>query len=90
MVEVEMHDGSKVTLTKAAHDYDPTNKDRAMSVLHEAREQLHFYTGLIYCNEESIPFDEQMGLVDEPLARLDESKLVPSAETFAKIMDSYK
>lgn len=89
-LEVRMHDGSLVTLKKISLDYDPANKDRAMMLLHEAREQQHFYTGLIYHNGEHKNYPEVMGLVDEPLAHMTESQLRPDAKAFAALMDQFR
>jgi len=90
MLEVEMHDGAKILLKKLGHDYDPTNRNKAMELLHEAQDELHFYTGLIYYNANSKPFDEEMHLIDEPLSSLPTERLRPSNEVFAEIMDSFK
>lgn len=89
-IEVTMHDGSKVTLKKLDHGYDPRDKDRAIALLHEAKEHMHFYTGLLYYNPDGKPFDEQKDLVDTPLARLPEDRLRPSPAVFEEIMASYK
>lgn len=88
--DVMMHDGAKVTLKKLGHDYVPNDKDRAMALLHDAQENLHFYTGLMYHDDDSVPFDEEMHLVDEPLAHLSDEVLRPSKAVFDEIMDSYR
>lgn len=90
MTEVVMHDGARIRLKKVDHDYDPTDRDKAMALLHEAQDELHFYTGLIYYNPDSMPFDEEMHLVDEPLSSLPTERLRPSNEAFAEIMESFK
>lgn len=89
-IQVTMHDGALVTLKKVRHNYDPGNKDLAMSLLHEAQEQLHFYTGLMYYDADSVPFDEEMRLVDEALATLPEERVRPPKEILTEIMASYK
>ena len=61
-----------------------------MALLHDAQENLHFYTGLIYYGSNSVPFDEEMHLVEEPLASLGEERIRPSKEQFAQIMESFK
>ena len=88
--EVKMHDGSVFTLKKLSHDYEANDTDKAMALLHEAKEQMHFYTGLLYYNPDSLPFDEEINLVEEPLATLPESRVRPSNEIFDSIMESYK
>lgn len=87
---VEMHDGAKIQLNKVDHDYDPNDRDKAMALLHDAQDNLHFYTGLIYYNPDSIPFDEEMHLIDEPLATLPDETLRPSRAVFDEIMASHK
>ncbi len=88
--KVEMHDGSLITLKKLAHDYDPSDMDRAMALLHEAAGNGHFYTGLIYCRPDSVPFGEQKNIVDVPLATLPESVTRPSRAVFNQLMASFK
>lgn len=87
---VEMHDGAVIKLKKLDHEYDPNDRDQAMILLHEAQDHLHFYTGLIYYNSDSVSFDEEMHLVDEPLATLPAERVVPSNEVFEEIMESFK
>ena len=89
-IEVEMHDGARITLKKVGKEYDPGDKDKAMALLHDAQDNLHFYTGLIYYDSNSVPFDEEMHLVEEPLASLGEERIRPSKEQFAQIMESFK
>ncbi len=88
--KVEMHDGSLITLKKLAHDYDPSDMDCAMALLHEAAANGHFYTGLIYCRPDSTPFGEQKNLVDAPLATLPESVIRPSNAVFEGLMAGFK
>ena len=86
---VRMHDGSVIRLTKLKYDYEPTNRDQAMTLLREAQEQQHFYTGLIYYKDGSTPYSEQRNLVPEALATLPEDKIRPSREVFDQIMASF-
>lgn len=87
---VVMHDGSMIMLRKLSHDYEPNNIAKALALLSEAQHEQHFYTGLMYCNPDSVPFDEELGLVDEPLSRLSNETLRPSSEAFDEIMESFK
>lgn len=87
---VQMHDGSMITLRKLNHDYEPNDMARALALLNEAQHEQHFYTGLMYCNTESVTFDEELNLVDDPLSRLTEEALRPSNDAFNEIMESYK
>jgi 2-oxoglutarate ferredoxin oxidoreductase subunit beta len=87
---VTMHDGSKVTLKKLDHDYEPTDKMAALSMLNEANHENHFYTGLMYYGGNDPTFTDTMNLIDEPLVSLPTERLRPSRETFDEIMESFK
>ncbi len=84
--EVEMHDGSKLRLKALRADYDPTNKLKAVELLHDSREKQEFLTGLIYINEKTPDFLTQLNMVDEPLATLPDSKTRPGREALDAIM----
>jgi 2-oxoglutarate ferredoxin oxidoreductase subunit beta len=83
---IELHDGSKIQLKKLARDYDPTDRHAAMTLLDEAQRDRLFLTGLIYHGEGFAPLDEQLGLVDEPLATLPAERLRPPDEALERIM----
>lgn len=86
--EVEMHDGSRITLKKTGRDYDPTDSVAAMNLIKEAHAQKQFLTGLLYIDENKPNFTSQLRLGEEPLATLPESKTRPSKEALKEIMES--
>ncbi|MBS1994219.1 MAG: 2-oxoacid:ferredoxin oxidoreductase subunit beta [Cyanobacteria bacterium SZAS LIN-2] len=86
--EVELHDGSKITLKKTERDYDPTNSVAAMTTIKKAHEEKQFLTGLLYINEQVEDFTSIMHVGDEPLATLPESKTRPSKEALTEIMNA--
>jgi 2-oxoglutarate ferredoxin oxidoreductase subunit beta len=86
---VELHDGSKITLKKLSHDYDATDRSKALDLLHKATVEQLFLTGLIYYNGETPSMVEQLNLVKEPLATLPESRTRPSAAALAEVMELY-
>ncbi len=87
---IDLPDGSHVILKKLHRDYDPSNKIKALELLSEARDERLFLTGLIYHGQGQSPMVEQKNLVDEPLATLPQSRIRPSAEVLASIMESLK
>ncbi len=87
---IDLPDGSHIMLKKLQRDYDPANKIKALELLHQAQEQRLFLTGLIYCGKGLSPLADQQNMVDEPLATLPQSRLRPSPEVLAQIMESYK
>jgi 2-oxoglutarate ferredoxin oxidoreductase subunit beta len=87
---VTLHNGSKLLLTKIAADYEPTDKQRALDLLHETARRGEFATGVIYVEPDKQDFIELLGLVDEPLAFLDESRTRPPKAALDEIMESFR
>jgi 2-oxoglutarate ferredoxin oxidoreductase subunit beta len=85
--EVRMPDGSHIVLQKLAEDYDPTDRDAAFAALREARRTQRLVTGLLYVEPGSRPHDEELQLVDTPLARLPLEAVRPSREVLTGIME---
>ena len=85
-----MPDGSRVFLKKLAQDYDPTNATRAMQVLHEARAEMKLVTGLLYVNTGAHRFDDEVGMVAEPLASLPLERVRPARSVLEGIMRTYQ
>ncbi|NMB67769.1 MAG: 2-oxoacid:ferredoxin oxidoreductase subunit beta [Chloroflexi bacterium] len=83
--EVTLHDGSTIVLKKLDKDHDPTDRMQATMVLEEARRRNELITGLIYINPDEPSFFDGYGLVDEPLNRLDDSRLRPSREALDQL-----
>jgi len=87
---LELHDGSKIALQKLGHDYDPTDRSRALALLDTANRERQFLTGLLYYEPSTPSMAEQMTFVDEPLATLPASKLRPPPEVLAKVMERFR
>jgi 2-oxoglutarate ferredoxin oxidoreductase subunit beta len=86
--EVEMHDGSKLTLKKTERDYDPTDAINAVVTIKKAQMEKQFLTGLLYINEKKDSFSEIMHVGQDPLATLPESKTRPPKSAMDEIMKS--
>ncbi|MCB9454397.1 MAG: 2-oxoacid:ferredoxin oxidoreductase subunit beta [Anaerolineaceae bacterium] len=85
-ITVEMHDGSHLRLKKVDEDYDPRSRAQAITTLERAyREQL-FLTGLLYYEEPRPTLADTVGLGQTPLTHVETSKLRPSREALAKLM----
>jgi 2-oxoglutarate ferredoxin oxidoreductase subunit beta len=87
-VEVTMHDGSRLRLTKLEEDYDATNRIRAISRLHEAHEKGEVLTGMFYVNPKAPSFIDMLNVTDQPLATLPESVIRPGKEALDEVMQS--
>lgn len=90
VIKIDLPDGSRLILKKVGKDYDPTDKIAALAMLDKARDERQFLTGLIYHSGGSVPLDEQLNMIEEPLATLPESVLRPSAEALKKYMADWK
>jgi len=89
--EVELPDGSVLTLKKLKDDYDPTDRLRAIEAILEAKEKKQLLTGLIYANPKgNVGQVEHHKLVDKPLWSLGEKETRLSKEIFEKIQNSYR
>ena len=88
--EVKMPDGSFIVLKKLGDDYDPSDANRAMNVLHEAKRELRLVTGLVYYNPNARPFTDELNMVDQPLATLPESMTRPPSKVLDEIMSAYR
>jgi len=89
-VEVTMHDGSRLRLSKLEEEYDATNRIKAISRLHEAHEKGEVLTGLFYVNPDAPSFIEMLNVTDEPLATLPESVTRPGREALAQVMEELR
>lgn len=85
MIDVTMHDGSTVVLKKLEHDYDPTNRSRAIELLEEANRKNWLITGLIYIDTQQPSLFDIYDLTDKPLNRLSEDQIRPPKETMDQI-----
>jgi 2-oxoglutarate/2-oxoacid ferredoxin oxidoreductase subunit beta len=88
--EVKMHDGSRLLLKKLGTDYDPTDRLRAMQVLHETIRRGEFATGVIYVEPDKDDFIAQLNLVSESLAALPSERTRPPKAVLDEVMESLR
>lgn len=84
--DIELPDGSHLKLRKLGKDYDPTDKEGALKMLHESKNRGEWATGLIYIQEGLPSYNELMHLSATPLAQLTEKELRPAEAELAQIM----
>ncbi|HZQ19270.1 MAG TPA: 2-oxoacid:ferredoxin oxidoreductase subunit beta [Terriglobales bacterium] len=89
-VEVTMHDGSRLRLRKLEEDYDPTDKVRAISRLHQAKAEGSMLTGVLYVNTQSPTLLDMLNITDEPLATLPSSVTRPGPEVLEQVMEELR
>jgi len=88
--EVTMPDGSRIYLKKLAEDYDATSRDRALATLAEGKREGKLVTGLLYVHPESRPFEDELALVETPLARLSLEQVRPPRAVLDEIMEQLR
>src|SRR6266568_4015917 len=76
-IDITLHDGSKMHLTKLEEDYNPTNRIAALTRLAEARAKDEVLTGLFYLNPGQPSFTDMLNLVDSPLGTLPQETTRP-------------
>jgi len=89
-IEVTMHDGSSLRLSKIEEDYDPTNRLQAIQRLHEAHEKGEALTGVFYINTKAPSFLDLLNITDDPLATLPQSKTRPGREVLEQVMEELR
>ncbi len=87
---VTLHNGSKILLSKLAEDYHPTDKMSAVRLLHESMARGEYATGLIYVEPDKQDFIDLLGIVDEPLSMLDQSRTRPGEAALDEIMEGFR
>jgi len=88
--EVTMPDGSLIYLKKLHEDYDPTNRESATAVIHEARRENKLITGLLYVNPNLPPFDDELKLIDQSLASLPLERVRPPRQVLDEIIEQLR
>src|SRR5437667_3909060 len=89
-VEVTMHDGSRLRLRKLEEDYDPTDRIKAITRLHEAHEKGYALTGVCYVNSKAPNVIQMLNTADEPLATLPASVVRPGREVLEQAMEELR
>jgi 2-oxoglutarate/2-oxoacid ferredoxin oxidoreductase subunit beta len=88
--DVEMPDGSHILLKKLSADYDPTSRERALEAIHEARREQKLVTGLLYAEPGLRPFEDELNLVDAPLASLPLDQVRPPKSVLEAVMEQLR
>jgi len=88
--EVLMPDGSHIVLKKLAEDYDPSSRPAAVSALELARNERKLLTGLLYVQPEQQPIEEELALIETPLAALPLERARPPRQVLDDIMEQLR
>ena len=88
--EVTMPDGSHIHLKKLKEDYDPTSRENALRVIHEARSEEKLITGLLFVNPGDESFMDEMRMLDEPLVSLPIERVRPPRAVLDEIIEQLR
>jgi len=88
--EVTMPDGSQIYLKKLEADYDPTSREQALRVIHEARREQKLITGLLYVNPQDESFADENQMLDQPLATLPLERVRPPRAVLEGIVEQLR
>jgi 2-oxoglutarate ferredoxin oxidoreductase subunit beta len=84
-VEVALHDGSSIRLSKLAPHWNPFDRHSAMNRVFEARLKNEVLTGLIFIDQHHPDLHEMLDTVATPLNQLQATDLTPGEAVLAAI-----
>ena len=84
-VDVNLHDGSKMSLEKLDKSYDPTDANLALNTVREKNDEGKVATGLLYIDPKAPDLYETLHAVDVPLNTLNEEELCPGSDKLKTI-----
>lgn len=84
-VEVPLHDGSKIHLSKLSKDFDPRDRHSAVNRLYTAKAAGEILTGLIFIDTESRDLHGILNTTDQPLNTVEQSQLCPGSKVLEGI-----
>lgn len=88
--QVELHDGSTILLSKLNPQWDPSDREAALSILQRARKRGEILTGLLYIDEESEDLHKMLDTSDQPLNELGQQELCPGSSVLEEINDGFR
>ncbi len=88
--QVDLPDGSKLTLKKLAHDHDVLDREKAMDLVYKSRMKGEILTGLFFIDEKSGNLADTLNLTDKSLASLNEKETRPAESTLKEVFKEYK
>jgi 2-oxoglutarate ferredoxin oxidoreductase subunit beta len=89
-VSVELHDGSRILLRQAAHDYDPTDRSRAFSYIQDHQERGEIVTGLLYIDADRGDMHTLAHTIEEDLVDVPFEDLCPGSDALAELQNRFR
>ena len=82
-VEVNLHDGSKLSLEKTDKNFDPCDAGKSLNFMREKEKEGKVLTGLLYADSSAKDLIETLNMTETPLSQLDQDLICPGS----KILD---
>ena len=83
--DLTMHDGSVIRLHKLEEDWDPLDRNSALSAVRTARDKNEILTGLLYIDPDSSDLHTLLNTPAKPLNSLTQAELTPGQDVLAAI-----
>ena len=87
-LDVQLHDGSTLSLQKISKNSNPENKIEAIKKIQQSDQQGKVLTGLLYINPKAKDLKETLDVVETPLNKLVEEDLCPGSAKLNQINKS--
>jgi 2-oxoglutarate ferredoxin oxidoreductase subunit beta len=88
--EVQMHDGSHLRLRKLDHNYDATDKLKAIQSIQEAHNRDEVLTGILYVHPGGKDFVQLIDMIEDPLSTLPQDRVRPPQSALDAIMEELR
>src|SRR5471030_2095211 len=85
VVEVEQHDGTFLRLRKIHPEYDPTDKNGAMSYILEHQARGEVVTGLLYAKADSVDLHEHLNTAEVAFNKYSVKELCPGSAMLERL-----
>ena len=88
--DLTMHDGTTIRLHKLAKDWDPFDRNSAMTAIRRARDKGEILTGLLYMDPGSNDLHSMLQTSERSLNSLGKDELCPGSDTLTKLNASLR
>jgi len=89
-MSVTLHDGSQIILHKVSGEYDPTDRALVYSYLEKSQQAGEIVTGLLYYDDSLKEMHDLSNIVDQPLSKVDHTKLCPGNDALQALQDVWR
>jgi 2-oxoglutarate ferredoxin oxidoreductase subunit beta len=84
-VQVNLHDGSKLSLEKTDKSFDPCDAGKSLGFIREKEQEGKVLTGLLYADSSSKDLIETLNMTETPLNQLEQNLICPGKKNLEEI-----